>query len=74
MEPFILISGSMNLFSEGYNGCGVYGISGLKESSFETPIYIGSAIDFKARIEGSHFPRLESDKHVNKPLQNYFNL
>lgn len=72
MDTFILISGDYNAFSTGYNGCGVYGISGVIPSSFETPIYIGSAVNEKRRVGDEHINHLRQHHHKNPPLQNYF--
>lgn len=72
-NPLLLISGDMNVFAEGYNACGVYGISGLAESSFRNRIYIGSTSDMRRRITSEHLPDLKNNNHCNKPLQNYFN-
>lgn len=71
LEPKILLSGSYNAFSEGYNGCGIYAISGLVPSSFfEIPIYIGSAINKRDRIK-VHKHKIDSRTHPNNPLKNY---
>lgn len=71
-NPIILISGDYNAFATGYNGCGIYGFSGLVQTeSFKTPIYVGSAIDEKYRITQSHMHHIENKTHPNKPLLNY---
>lgn len=71
--PILLISGNKNIFNEGYNNCGIYAISGLAKSSFETPIYVGSAVDERERISYRHLPDLKNNKHHNSLLQRYFN-
>lgn len=71
----LLCSGDFNIFKEGYNAAGIYGISGLVHSSnFETPIYIGSAENLKQRVSNKHLKQLDKNEHANKPLQNYYNL
>lgn len=68
----LLISGQYNAFSDGFNGAGVYMASGLFVSStFERPIYIGSAVDLYKRIETDHIGGLNKNewtKRTNKPL------
>lgn len=67
-----LISGSYSAFADGFNGAGVYLISGIYASStFERPIYYGSAEDLKRRFNG-HFAKLNRGEHHNPPIQNYF--
>jgi group I intron endonuclease len=73
----ILISGDYNAFAqENFNCFGVYMASGLAPSSFERPIYIGSAANqrgVKHRILSEHLPQLERNNHANDILQNYYN-
>lgn len=71
MMPKILISGSYNVFEEGWNGCGVYAISGnYKSNTFSTPWYIGSAKNLKRRLIEGHKNSLNKDLHAhNEPLQ-----
>ena len=72
--PKILISGNINLFQNNYNSAGVYAFSGLIHTqSFQTPIYVGSAVDMRRRLINEHIPDLEDNIHTNSPLQNYFN-
>jgi group I intron endonuclease len=74
--PYMLNSG-VNVFLSAENSekiSGIYGISGVLPSpSFQTPIYIGSAVDIFHRINDEHLLILNRDAHVNKPLQNYYN-
>jgi group I intron endonuclease len=73
-NPIVIISGQYNAFNTGYNACGVYGFSGVIESSsFELPLYVGSAADFKKRIFYEHTNDLKANRHPNHPLQNYYN-
>lgn len=68
--PKILISGSQNVFDEGWNGAGVYMVSGLYTSnSFSQPIYIGSSKNLQQRIEHDHISNLDRSSHRNPPLQ-----
>lgn len=70
----ILISGSYNAFSDGYQGAGVYLWSGLIPSpSFQRPIYFGSTIDMKDRHISYYVPFLILNKCHNPPLQHYYN-
>ena len=71
MENYqVLISGTHNVFSDGWNGVGVYMCSGLYESqTFKRPIYIGSSIDLQYRIEGTHILDLNRNNHDNSPFQ-----
>ena len=71
--PQLLISGCMNLLPRESKISGIYAISGLAPSSFETPIYVGSTEDLTFRIERQHIPKLKNKKHINSPLQNYCN-
>jgi len=73
--PHILISGSHNVFAEGWNAAGVYAFSGsYKSETFTTPWYIGSAEDLRHRIQYQHIPELNRNKHKhNDPLQYSWN-
>ncbi len=69
----ILVSGTYNVFDQGFNGAGVYLISGLYPSSYLTlPIYVGSAQNLRKRYH-EHCQHLIGDYHSNGPLQNYYN-
>lgn len=66
-EYKILISGSYNVFNEGWNGAGIYMCSGLYQSStFKLPIYIGSACDLNQRIKNTHIYHLNKNQHPHK--------
>jgi group I intron endonuclease len=69
--PHLLISGSFNVFQEGWNGAGAYMFSGLyKSETFKLPIYIGSAENLQKRIEMGHIAPLNRNQHPhNPPLQ-----
>jgi|ERR1017187_2677533 group I intron endonuclease len=70
----ILISGSYNVFQNGWNGIGVYMVSGIfKPERIELPIYIGSSVNLKQRICAEHFNDLNSNNHSNQLLQNAWN-
>lgn len=73
--PKLLISGSFNVFNEGWDGAGVYMCSGLYRSeTFKLPIYIGSSINLEKRIENRHIYDLDRNQHRhNQPLQNGWN-
>lgn len=66
----ILISGSYNVFDEGWNNAGVYMASGNYVSQvFNPPIYIGSTNNLSVRIEETHQGRLNKNKHENPVFQ-----
>jgi group I intron endonuclease len=70
----LLISGAYNIFTEGWNGCGIYVCSGLYESSkFKSPIYIGSSSDIRNRIQSEHINELNKNKHENHVFQASWN-
>lgn len=75
--PKLLISGDYNAFDEGWNGWGVYKVSGLYESkTYKLPIYIGSCWREKGlvmRIENDHILSLKRNGHDNDPLQHSWN-
>ncbi len=75
MEDYrILISGSYNVFNEGWNEAGIYMASGNYISeTFKQPIYIGSSEDLQHRIEKDHIPELKLNKHYNRPFQASWN-
>jgi group I intron endonuclease len=69
-KPVLLISGSCNAFNEGFNGCGIYMVSGLYVSqTFRLPGYIGSSNDLDRRLLTDHIPQLNRNGHDNSPLQ-----
>lgn len=67
----VLISGSYNVFNEGWNGVGVYmGSGNYVSETFKIPAYLGSSNDLQYRIEDNHIDKLEKNKHPhNPPLQ-----
>src|SRR3990167_6552416 len=75
MENYkVLVSGSYNVFNEGWDGVGVYIASGLYASeSFKLPIYIGSSRNLQERIEWRHISKLNRNKHENPVFQASWN-
>jgi group I intron endonuclease len=72
--PNILISGSYNLFNEGFNAAGVYAFSGMYTSeTLKLPIYVGGAENLQKRIETDHISALNGNRHTNKLFQNDWN-
>lgn len=70
----VLISGSYNVFNEGWNGCGVYMASGNYISeTFKQPIYLGSSADLQQRVENEHIGPLNRNRHENNPFQYSWN-
>lgn len=67
------MSGKKNLFEEGFSGCGVYALSGLKNpGDVECPIYIGSSMNLKRRIWREHFAQLAKGTHKNSLIRRYY--
>jgi group I intron endonuclease len=66
----VLISKNYNVFDEGWNGCGIYMCRGdYISETLSQPIYVGSSLNLRQRIEGGHLYFLNRKKHSNKPLQ-----
>ena len=72
-KPLLLISGRKNLFEEGFNGCGVYALSGLKDTEeVKRPVYIGSSGNLRRRVWKEHFAQLANGTHKNSLIRRYY--
>lgn len=70
----ILISGDFNSLKNNIFQAGVYMASGIyTSSSLHQPIYIGSSVNLKHRIQNEHIHSLNSNNHENSPFQNAWN-
>lgn len=70
----LLISIDYNLFDSRFNESGVYAAYGRVQSSFKTPLYIGSAENLFNRIINDHICVLKREKYskeTNRLLFNY---